>query len=78
MTKEKDYDDDLPETAEVGSEGGSYSDAIVQDATRKGKLPRVERPVAAPSDTGQESEATNVVNDHPEDGVHMRRPDREP
>jgi hypothetical protein len=47
MPNRNDRDSDkprhMPETAEVGSEGGSYADATVQEATDTGDLPRVKR-----------------------------------
>jgi hypothetical protein len=69
----KEDSDELPVTAEVGSEGGSYTDAIQQEATREGNLPRVDESVSeASSRLGQLAPATTATTDDPEDGVHRR------
>jgi hypothetical protein len=62
-------DDDLPVTAEVGSEGGSYADPTVQVATRTGQLPRVDRADPDTSPPGAMAGAVAQTPDGPEDGV---------
>ena len=63
----------MPETAEVGGEGGSYADATMQEATDTGDLPRVK---GASAERNQEGEVADAVPPNPvgpEDGV--RTPD---
>jgi hypothetical protein len=62
-------DDDLPVTAEVGSEGGSYADPTVQVATRTGQLPRVDRVDPDTAPPGAIAGAVAPTPDGPEDGV---------
>jgi hypothetical protein len=65
-------DDDLPVTAEVGSEGGSYADPTVQKATRTGRLPRVDRSDPNGSPPGTIAGAMAPAPEGPEDGVRAR------
>ena len=66
-----DQDDRLPVTQEVGSEGGSFADRTVQQATRSGDARRVDRPLPrAASSSGETS--PNLQG--PEDGVHFSKP----
>ena len=64
---------DLPETAEVGSEGGSYADGTVQEATDTGELPTVKRADPDERRDGVVADAVPATPDSPEDGV--RTPD---
>lgn len=64
---------DLPVTAEVGSEGGSYADPTVQVATRTGRLPRVDRSEPDDSTPGAVADAVTPTPDGPEDGVRVPR-----
>jgi hypothetical protein len=77
MPNRNDRDSDkprhMPETAEVGSEGGSYADATVQEATDTGDLPRVKRADREHNRNGAVANAVPATPDSPEDGV--RTPD---
>ena len=73
MARSKEENGELPVTAEVGSEGGSYTDAIQEEATRAGNLASVDEPISeASSPVGQRAPATTPTTDDPEDGVHRR------
>ena len=65
-------DDDLPVTAEVGSEGGSYADPTVQKATRAGQLPEVDRSDPKGSPPGTIAGATAPTPEGPEDGIRAQ------
>jgi hypothetical protein len=71
-------DNDLPLTSEVGDEGGTYTDPIVQKATRDGDLPRVDEAQAHPaSRVGQHAAEATPTPDDAADGVHFeRQPDQ--
>jgi hypothetical protein len=68
--------DELPITAEVGGEGGSYADAVVQEATRKGDVPRVDQSRSQPASAGRHAAATSKTTDDADDGVHAPHPQR--
>lgn len=71
-------DDDLPVTAEVGSEGGSPADPTVQVATRTGQLPRVDRSDPDTSPPAAIAGAVAPTPEGPEDGVRAHdAPDNE-
>lgn len=63
----------LPVSGEVGSEGGSYADATLQQATHAGELDAagVE---PEPRQPGAVSEAVAPGPQEPEDGVHAQAP----
>jgi len=66
--------DDVPLTLEVGDEGGSYADAVVQEATRDGDLATVDPNATQPTARGGESDRpVSPPPDEPEDGVHFPR-----
>jgi hypothetical protein len=64
---------DMPETAEVGSEGGSYADATAQEASDTGDLPSVKHADRGRNRDGVVADAVPATPDSPEDGV--RTPD---
>ena len=63
----------MPETAEVGDEGGSYADATMQEATDTGDLPRVKEAGPERNRAGEVAGAVPPNPVGPEDGV--RTPD---
>ena len=74
MTKklqDHDNDDDvLPVTLEVGGEGGSYADAVVQTETLTGNLPHVDdAPEQSPA--GQVAGAVPENPQEAEDGLRF-------
>jgi hypothetical protein len=65
---------ELPVTAEVGGEGGTYTDSVVQEATREGDLPTVDSTTADPvGGIGQRAEQVSPSSDEIDDGVHAPR-----
>jgi hypothetical protein len=63
----------VPVTAEIGSEGGSYSDASVQGETKTGNLPRVDERAAGAPPAGQVADAVRPQPDDPENGIRATR-----
>ena len=63
----------VPVTAEIGSEGGSYSDASVQGETRTGNLPRVDERAQDAPPPGQVADAVRPQPDDPENGIRATR-----
>jgi hypothetical protein len=69
---DKDERGKLPVTAEVGSEGGSYADPTVQEATRKGNLPEAEENERSSATTGAVAGAVGPQAQDPADGVRTQ------
>jgi hypothetical protein len=63
---------DMPETAEVGSEGGSYADATMQEATDTGDLPSVKR---ADRERNRDGVVADAVPANPDSPDGVRTPD---
>ena len=71
--RDGDGEDAVPVTAEIGSEGGSYSDASVQGETRTGNLPRVDERRLHQDPKGTVADAVAPEPDDPENGIRTTR-----
>jgi len=67
----------MPLTAEIGSEGGSYSDASVQGETKTGNLPRIDERALHHRPAGQVADAVQPGPGDPEDGIRATLPTAE-
>jgi hypothetical protein len=52
--KNRDTEPELPVTAEVGGEGGSFAEPTIQVPTKKGDVGRVDESLPEPPDTRDE------------------------